>query len=265
MLTIWTDLATGGKSSHLPYGDIEQRQATFIESKYLPRNVKIRQPRNLLKVAIVEIFGHLVKRQEIEGADATFRFKSIKNGNRIVRAQYPSANADPDPEPEPEPEPDATGSHPSRILKHPQPVTRGIPAEAVTPNADPEFNIAHLTPSVLHRHYNAEGIQIESACSTGTAVLVDHSVMLKMHNSGITMPVPCNGPSDGPPQYSIPCTRFQAFLSRSVDDHNPSPNNGEPRSHPSNPGLLTMTPMPTPSPTPTATIKKIRRRGQGRV
>ncbi|KAF8168432.1 hypothetical protein B0H34DRAFT_804288 [Crassisporium funariophilum] len=36
-------LATGGKSSHPPYGDIQQQQMTFIENKYLPRNMKIAQ------------------------------------------------------------------------------------------------------------------------------------------------------------------------------------------------------------------------------
>ena len=80
---------------HLPYAEIEKRQIAFIETKYLPRGIKIRQPWNLTKEVIQVIFEHLTKHQEMMGAKDAFRFKSVKVGKSIVRALYRLCNESP--------------------------------------------------------------------------------------------------------------------------------------------------------------------------
>ena len=57
---------------HLPYAKIEKQQIAFIETKYLLRRMKIRQPQNLTKEVIQVIFEHLIKCQEMVGAKDAF-------------------------------------------------------------------------------------------------------------------------------------------------------------------------------------------------
>jgi hypothetical protein len=73
----------------------------FVEAKYLPQDVKIRQPCNLTKAVIEEIFEYIAQRQDIDGPQAAFRFKRVKIGKNLVTARYPGAphplaNADAD-------------------------------------------------------------------------------------------------------------------------------------------------------------------------
>ena len=57
---------------HLPYANIEKWQIAFIETKYLPRGLKIRQSQNLMKEVIQVIFKYLTKHQEMVGAEDAF-------------------------------------------------------------------------------------------------------------------------------------------------------------------------------------------------
>ncbi|PPQ94150.1 hypothetical protein CVT25_008018 [Psilocybe cyanescens] len=54
-------LGTGGISDKVPYTDISNAQATFIDPKYLPHNMKFTNPRNLHKEDIQAFFSHLRK------------------------------------------------------------------------------------------------------------------------------------------------------------------------------------------------------------
>jgi hypothetical protein len=217
-LTRGIEWATAGKSSHVPYAEIEKRQTRFIESKYLPRNTKIRQPRNLTKAVIMEIFEHLLERQKMHGPDETFRFKSVKSGDNIIPAQYPrdKGNAD-------------AGAGRRSKDYHP----RHDRASAQVLQNTREY--------VIHQHYDADGVPSNTGCNEGTFVIVDDALMSRLHTIGIAMPVPCNGPSDGPPKYPIPCriyegNNIQLYLKSMT------------QSPVIDPTLLT---MPTPSPTPT--------------
>lgn len=84
-----SELATGGKTAHLPYKEMDKKQKVFIENKYLPKKAKIKQPRNLTKSAIAEIFDHITKRQEKYGPSEAFKFKNIKMKGDIQPTQYP--------------------------------------------------------------------------------------------------------------------------------------------------------------------------------
>jgi hypothetical protein len=223
-LTRGIELATAGKSSHVPYAEIEKRQTRFIESKYLPRNTKIRQPRNLTKAVIKEIFEHLLERQKMHGPEATFLFKSVKSGDNIVPAKYPSDKGNADAEA------DAGAEAGRRRNIYPP---RNDRTRAQLPQTTHEY--------VTHQHYDADGVQSNTGCNEATFVIVDDALMSRLHTIGIAMPMPCNGPSDGPPKYPIPCRIYQANnIQLYLKSMTQSPV--------IDPTLLT---MPTPSPTPT--------------
>ena len=54
------------------FAEIETWHIAFIETKYLPRGMKIRQPWNLTKEVIKVIFKHITKCQEMVGAEDAF-------------------------------------------------------------------------------------------------------------------------------------------------------------------------------------------------
>lgn len=264
-----TELATGGKSSHLPYADIERRQSVFIAAKYLPKKAKIRQPRNMPKQVIQEIFEHLLERQGMDGPEQAFRFASIKSGKKIVNACYPNGVADADArrpgrgragavaDPDPPHTPPSNPSHPmapqlpTLVICHDED-HRPIDARPALPNS---------ADAVTHEHYDADGLQADPDCNEATFVIIGDDDMTNLNRSGIPMPVPCNGPDDGQPRYPVPCGIYKAYITRG------SPVGGD--SIPDitrmdqliDPALLTMpTPMPTPSPTPTPIRPRIARK-----
>ena len=84
------DIAARGKSSHIPYAEIEKWQSMFIKSKYLPWHIKIKQLHNSMKLVIQGIFEHLLTRQKMYGQLKAFQFKCVKVSNTIVPIQYPN-------------------------------------------------------------------------------------------------------------------------------------------------------------------------------
>ena len=232
----------------------------------------------------MEIFEHLVKRQEMDGPEATFRFKSVKNGKRIVQAQYETANVDADPHADRRPigggahsvadaDADAGRLRVTRSRKHKKQHNVAHPHDCPAIPENPESNNTNNN-APIHDHCDADGAPIQSACSMATFVVVDNPVMLKMHETGIPTPMLSNGPSDGPPQYRIPCHTYEEFLKHSGDNDN-AHDTTQTWSLPHNSSLLTIspmptppidprllhTPMPTPSPTQTPTHRRSTRRG----
>ena len=106
----------------------------------------------------MEIFEHLVKRQEMEGPEGAFQFKSVKNGKKVVRAEYQISTVNAD--------------------ANAGPVCRPVPRS--TRYNDPNKG-AQLcrTPTVLtdsnyalHHHCDTDGVRLHSQCNTGTFVTV---------------------------------------------------------------------------------------------
>ena len=52
--------------------------ALFISEEYLPRQLEIKDPRNMHKSVLVDFFDHVCQRQQIHGPEKAFRFKAVK-------------------------------------------------------------------------------------------------------------------------------------------------------------------------------------------
>ena len=255
LLIISSELATGGKSSSPPYAEIEKHQATFIMPKYLPRGFKIKQPRNLTKPLIQEMFKHLSTRQEMEGPQNAFRFKSVKVGRTIVQGRYPPKAIDADagagagagPSQVNHSEPSAMAPGWTGRTTHMHTASRPhLPQIGRDVNHDADATANADIPN--HHHYNADGIMEQGKCSEGTFVKVGLTTMVKLQDVGIAMPVPYTGPADGPPLYPIACHIYKKFIEPAHVNENNHVDNSD---YQIDPALLASTPMPTPTPTPT--------------
>ncbi|KAF8149041.1 hypothetical protein B0H34DRAFT_193719 [Crassisporium funariophilum] len=261
-------LATGGKSSHPPYSDIQQQQMTFIENKYLPRNMKIAQARNLKQDQIVMIFEYIGQRQEMHGPVQAFRFKSIlkrtDKGKEILAARYPDADAGANPDPKHHRNADAKSegqqNHGTTANPRGRPTRGKKLARASRPgNADAE---PERKPKPDASADAKRGNTPEAAY-----VLVEQDVANQMQTVGLQIPNPCNGPADGSPQYAIPRDIYETFLQQTTTSSSKAPSDGvlQPCINPRllNPGMPTPSPSPSPTPLPMPT-RRIQPTRQGK-
>ena len=65
--------------------------------------------------------------------------------------------------------------------------------------------------TAIHDHYDSAGLNT-GCCNEATFVVINHTVMRRLDAVGISMPVPCNGPSEGEPQYPVPCNVYERFI-----------------------------------------------------
>jgi hypothetical protein len=200
------------------------------------------------------MFKHLSTRQEMEGPEDAFRFKSIKTGHKIAQAQYPLMVIDADADAEAEPRKMRT--NPSEMVQD-----AIVPPRQLNPIHNPSgpplpqisMGIDADADDRGHHHYNAAGTIDPGKCDGGTFVKVDHAAMIKCQHFGIAMPIPCNGPSEGDPLYDVPCHIYKQFI-QSEDNNFPDRHTNQ-----IDPVLLASAmPMPTPNPTPTPTPTTIR-------
>lgn len=70
-----TGLASGKLERKVPYDKLQKDTARFIASKYLPDNIIIKDPRNMLKEDVARLLRHIYERQINEGVHKAFRFK----------------------------------------------------------------------------------------------------------------------------------------------------------------------------------------------
>lgn len=205
----FVELATGGKTTHPPYKDISTRQTLFIENKYLPKKTKIKQPRNLSKLQIQQIFSHISQRQEQYGPEDAFKFKSIKRNKKISVSQYPDQSILSSPAPTFEAEPDIIPIGPERIAE-----TLIQPASPA-PNFETEAEwepVGTCNMGSQHQHYDAAGAYVDTECDETTFALVNEELARTLCGVGLAMPVPCNGPNDGPPRYPVPCSVYHHLI-----------------------------------------------------
>jgi hypothetical protein len=86
------ELATGGKTSPVPYLFITERQKEMVEKQYFPAKFVLRHPSNLQLHEIKSLFEHLIERQRVHGPENTFKFKGFRHGGEISPALYPGSN-----------------------------------------------------------------------------------------------------------------------------------------------------------------------------
>lgn len=247
-MTFGTELATGGKASHPPYNEIGIRQPTFIENKYLPRGMKIRQARNLKQEEIALIFEHIGWRQEKYGAENAFRFKSILRNKETLSAMYPDAVPETEEPGDAEPTREEHGNE-GKTPKYGQRQTRGRKAAGAKRPADAE--IEHDNEAELGEDNNTGADPING--NQVGCVQIGQDVANQMRTVGFVIPLPCNGPADGAPQYAIPRETYTTFVQQTMASSSKTAvqSGANDNRIDIDPRLLkTKLPTPRPSPTP---------------
>jgi hypothetical protein len=201
------------------------------------------------------MFKHLSTRQEMEGPEDAFRFKSIQTGHKIAQAQYPRIVIDADADADARPRTMRIG--PPAMVQ--DAIERRRQLNSINNPASPQ--LPQISPAndadaddTGHDHYNVAGTIDRGKCDGRTFVKVDHATMIKFQHFGIAMPIPCNGPSEGDPLYDVPCHIYKQFIQHE-DNNFPDHHTNQ-----IDPLLLVSTtmPMPTPNPTPAPTPTTIR-------
>ncbi|PPQ87771.1 hypothetical protein CVT25_015013 [Psilocybe cyanescens] len=85
-------LATGGKTKHVPYKQLQENQARFIFPEYLPSGFEMKDPRDLTLSELLSLIDHILGRQETHPTSHIFRFSVVnakRKGYNPVRTHYP--------------------------------------------------------------------------------------------------------------------------------------------------------------------------------
>jgi hypothetical protein len=246
-------LANNNCTRSVPFKMLLANVSTFIAPEYLPANFEIRDPRNMLKDTIQDFFDHVFRRQMQHGRRNAFAFKVVKTGSGLIPAKYP--------EPEtviPPIGPGATASHLSGRTQtvHPSQNRSGQPpshtpgaaashlsgrTRTVHPSQNrsgqpppqaPGAAASHLsvrTQTVFQHHSHAQS-DIPHSQGFGELgpddldpVLVDQSQMDILSRAGVPVPMPVNGPSDGPPQYMVEQSLYNKYIHSGNEYSVPAP------------------------------------------
>lgn len=174
-----TAVATGRIGNTVPWGKIEGNIGDFIEPQYRPKKWVFKYPRNMKRHEIIAFFNHVAARQEKHTPTDAFRFKHIMVDRAMVKAQYSKTRK----------------SDRSRQSIHTREPSRGPSVS----NMDMDSLIQmDKTPEVEDRD--------EPASDGHVMVGIAESQLLRAQ--GVEIPLPCNGPDDGPPQYAIPTGEY---------------------------------------------------------
>ena len=187
----------------------------------------------------------------------------MKTGNNIVPACYPAlrlngnadANANANAEDNIDASPHRKNTHRSQTKNLPiLPHSISSPIRHLTDghntigsakeHANNSFG-ANGRLTAIHDHYDSAGLNT-GCCNEATFVVINHTVMRWLDIVSIPMPVPCNGPSEGEPQYPVPCNVYERFIQEIEDTNEGKMGSSPPMDH-----LLNVA-MPRPSPMPRA-------------
>ncbi|KAF8964536.1 hypothetical protein BDZ97DRAFT_1918970 [Flammula alnicola] len=252
-------LATNGRTIHLPYAAIMENHGAYFSPEYLPSSFTVKRPRNLTKMALEAFFDHIEECQKDHGPKGAFRFKSIKHGETLLPAKYPTSSSDADA---------ATGAgaggrRKARTKKSKtgaKATKRGSKA-AKPKNPSNPVNDPTTSATFSHQAPGAGAVPSEEslpdptthlttpAAGDNSFVIVNEYVMAQIHAAGFPMPFPVNGLADGLPKYAIDPTTYRAYEQlQDANNRHTNPTNPHPNI---DPALLH--PPPAPMPTPAAT------------
>ncbi|PPQ84841.1 hypothetical protein CVT26_011893, partial [Gymnopilus dilepis] len=205
-------LATGGKYTIAPWTDMTKDVHGVIDRKYIPKDVRLTNPRNTKKQAIEDLFEHILLRQEKHGPEDAFRFKGFRKGNEIVPTVYPGQIRAPT---------TRRASRKSRGSKKTAPT--GVEAQAAQmaqssrqQDTQPEVPLATTTPEVVlppavPASPDSRAIQDvaliappgDSNAAQDARIVIDHDVAQTLGRLGIDVGHPVGHTMNNIPQYSI--------------------------------------------------------------
>ncbi|KAF8805954.1 hypothetical protein BYT27DRAFT_7257783 [Phlegmacium glaucopus] len=197
---VYLELATGSRTAHVPFQAVSATQSAFINAEYLPCGLSIKNPRNMRKDMLQAFFLHVAERQRQYGPEAAFRFKAIDKSGGIVRAKYANDGADAD-----------CDTHSGRPSAKQQKCTRNKGKAPMRSNIIPLQNMNEplLNQLILFEPTSPGPSRTEH--ESGYRV-IDEAVMRQLWGAGVPLPVPMNGPNDGPPRYSVSSRLYEELI-----------------------------------------------------
>lgn len=206
-----SELASGNRNSHVPFGMLCKDSQQFINSKYLPLDFVWKDPRNLTKNTILHFCDHIRTRQDELGPNEGFRFHAYFDGEDIVRADYGlreddrRAAARTKKQQAARSDIRAGGQHKGK--------GRAIP---VTTTSNAQIDPALLTGE------DSTGVTqtVNRTTHNDSGGFIGESDMQLLINKGYPSTVPANGPNDGLPCYYVSAAGIN-LLKQITADGNP--------------------------------------------
>lgn len=210
---------------------LENDTNQFIEPKYLPRGMKLKDPRNMTKAHLLAVTEHINARDDKYGTHDAFQFKKYYDGTKLV----PAENRDLDGQNNVDEERATARAEKARAASKarkartqkakvskgkqregpqaPQPLNPGEQSRRLQPsNIDPRLLAADTRrPGDTDRDFDSE-----PEGPTRQIGSVEMEVLLKLGHPPV---VPMNGPNDRLPQYQVDTAAYQFYMSPLQSQH----------------------------------------------
>lgn len=216
----------------------------FIEAKYLPDGMALKDPRNMTKQQLLDFAAHVQGRQLAWGVKQAFRFNQYYNGTEIVKAEYNDQQESAAVESLRAPTAREKSKSRQRKPRGPS-ANAAITADAVTTgnavatvnaatslNANHTSKTANAAANATQMPYGLENIDPalweEQGADSRDAFppkpqepltqRIDSTEMGILTNLGYPAVLPINGPNEGPPVYEVPVTALDLLHHHHGDD-----------------------------------------------
>lgn len=230
MLTVTQELASGHRKSRVPFTGVTTNPLEFIEEKYIPAGVVLKDPRNMTKAHIADFCDHIRERQDVYGMKQAFMFRQYDDGQGMRNAEY-GRRADQEKAAERAAKQRERRAAQTKQKQNQKGKGRAIPAavagimllssqtqgqaQAETSslaNIDPSLRPSRSDRLIVPSH------GLPSPRSTPAEgepdLVVGFPEMQILNGHGYASIQPINGPNQGPPMYRVP-----AAAQRILDDH----------------------------------------------
>ena len=87
--SFWQELASGGRTKHVPFGALKNDARPMIAIKYLLRRDVFQDPRNMQKEDIIAQLDHIYARQQQFGPEDAFKFSHYLDKDSKLQVAYP--------------------------------------------------------------------------------------------------------------------------------------------------------------------------------
>jgi hypothetical protein len=225
MMFVSSDLASGQKTKHVPYGAIKKDTESFTTQKYRPSGMILQDPRNMHLSDIQKVLQHCYGLQAEGGPELAFRFAAFIGPKRKHQcANYPKTSNT-----------RGTESAPSHRKKKGKGKQREDPSQedplqgllrigdSVEPPASEHFgtdeNLAGPSNTRIQRDAEPEPA---GATHQHGMVRIGMDQMLQLREHGYEVMGPVNGPNEGYPEYEVPRTLLDMLMSQSQPAPNPN-------------------------------------------
>lgn len=233
-------MASGGRTSRVPYGQLADNPRQFILAKYCPRQFVFKDPRNIPKDEIIKFCAHVRVRQDDKGVENAFRFLKYWDGKNMVEAVYGTSVSDERAAANAlkAKEARAAGKRTkkSKGKKRQEPrVDRmeGVEADGVSAREEPTTGPSNTRPQVTNNRPQVTSdnsnidpmLLLESRAMTGSVplampagtVIVNETEMQLLRPLGYQTLQSLNGPQEGFPLYKVPAAALQRLRQQQAE------------------------------------------------